>query len=69
MFCSACGDQVGYLTEKGAEIVFLCSSRPHKLHGRQGSYLARFHDSVPLVGNVHGLVYSRLRGMHKHNPP
>lgn len=36
MFARHVGTQVGYLTERGAEIVFLSSSRPHKLNGPSG---------------------------------
>lgn len=31
--------------------------------------LTGFTKYAPNVDNVHGLVYCRLWGMHKHNPP
>lgn len=48
MFARHVGTKSAILLERGAEIVFLSSSRPHKLHGRQGSYLDRFHEVCPL---------------------
>lgn len=48
MFARHVETKSAILLKGGAEIVYHSSSRPHKLNGRQGLYLDRFHQACPL---------------------
>lgn len=68
MFARHVGTKSAILLKRVRRLFTCAAAVPTKLHGRQGSYLDRFHDSVPLVDNVHGLVYSRRRGHAQAQP-